>query len=121
MKNLPTISPEVVNTLDSARVLEFLGRSRNHTGRRSASFIWRTIRIKRSLISSKSHSAPFGPVFPAALRSSSDQSSWAWTRRRCGQCPTRKQPSPARERSWERSSARDILVRVADYFSASLF
>ncbi len=78
-EDLPVISPKVANTLDAARVLEFLGQVQEPY--RAALILFY---IKRSLISSKSHSAPFGPVFPAAWRSSSNQSSRAKARRQCG-------------------------------------
>ena len=101
IEDLPTISPEVVNTLDSAQVLKFLGQ------------VQEPYRVALSLFYLEDYSykeiadileVPLGTVRSrisrgvAQLKQSILIGTGAGARRRCEQRLSRTQPSPARER-----------------------
>ena len=121
IEDLPTISPEVVSTLDSARVLEFLGEIQepyraaltlfyleDYSYKEIANILEVPIGTVRSRISrgiAQLQRAILLDMEAASLRAMPDS-----------------ETTESRSRKVkERSSARDLLVRVADYFSASLF
>ena len=121
IEDLPTISPEVVSTLDSARVLEFLGEIQepyraavtlfyleDYSYKEIANILEIPIGTVRSRISrgiAQLQRAILLDMEAASLRAMPDS-----------------ETTESRSRKVkERSSARDLLVRVADYFSASLF
>ena len=121
IKDLPTISPEVVSTLDSARVLEVLGQVQepyraaltlfyleDYSYKEIANILEVPVGTVRSRISrgiAQLQRAILLDMEAASLRAMPDS-----------------ETTESRSRKVkERSSARDLLVRVADYFSASLF
>ena len=102
IEDLPTISPEVVNTLDSAQVIEFLGQVREPYRAALSLFYLEDYSYKEIAAILE---IPLGTVRSrisrgvAQLKQSILMGTGARARRRCGQFLSRTQPSPARERS----------------------
>jgi len=102
IEDLPTISPEVVNTLDSAQVLEFLGQVQEPYRAALGLFYLEDYSYKEIAAILE---IPLGTVRSrisrgvAQLKQSILMGTGARARRRCGQFLSRTQPSPARERS----------------------
>src|SRR5437879_8059576 len=102
IEDLPTISPEVVNTLDSAQVLEFLGQVQEPYRAALGLFYLEDYSYKEIAAILE---IPLGTVRSrisrgvAQLKQSILMGTGAQARRRCGQSLSRTQPSPARERS----------------------
>jgi RNA polymerase sigma-70 factor (ECF subfamily) len=121
IKDLPTISPEVVSTLDSARVLESLGQVQepyraaltlfymdDYSYKEIANILEVPVGTVRSRIS-----RGIAQLQRAILMGTDATSLRAMPDAETTESRSRKVK--------ERSSARGILVRMADYFSASLF
>jgi len=102
IEDLPTTSPEVVNTLDSAQVLEFLGQVQEPYRAALGLFYLEDYSYKEIAAILE---IPLGTVRSrisrgvAQLKQSILMGTGARARRRCGQFLSRTQPSPARERS----------------------
>ena len=120
IEDLPTISPEVVSTLDSARVLEFLGEIQEPYRAALTLFYLEDYSYKEI---ADILEVPIGTVRSrisrgiAQLQRSILMGMDATSLRAMPDSETESRSRKVKERS----SARDLLVRVADYFSASLF
>ena len=121
IEDLPTISPEVVSTLDSARVLEVLGQVQEPHRAALTLFYLEDYSYKEI---ANILEVPVGTVRSrisrgiAQLQRSILMGMDATSLRAMPDSETTESRS---RKVKERSSARDLLVRVADYFSASLF
>ncbi len=107
IEDLPTISPEVVNTLDSAQVLEFLGQVQEPYRAALSLFYLEDYSYKEIAAILE---IPLGTVRSrisrgvAQLKQSILMGTGAQARRPCGQFLSRTQPSPSRERSGNASA-----------------
>ena len=121
IEDLPTISPEVVSTLDSARVLEVLGQVQEPYRAALTLFYLEDYSYKEI---ANILEIPIGTVRSrisrgiAQLQRSILMGMDATSLR---ETPDSETTESGSRKDKERSSARDLLVRVADYFSASLF
>ena len=101
IEDLPTISPEVVNTLDSAQVLEFLGQVQEPYRAALSLFYLEDYSYKEIAAILE---IPLGTVRSrisrgvAQLKQSILMGTGAQAGRRCGQRPSRTQLGPTRER-----------------------
>ena len=121
IEDLPTISPEVVSTLDSARVLEFLGQVQEPYRAALTLFYLEDYSYKEI---ANILEIPVGTVRSRISRGIAQlqQSILMGTGTMSLPAMPESETTESRSRKVkERSSARDILIRVADYFSASLF
>ena len=118
IENLPTISPEVVNTLDSAWVLEFLGQVQEPYRAALSLFYMEDYSYKEIANILK---VPVGTVRSRISRGMAQlQRSFVMGR---GTTSLRSTPEPERTEDRSRkieepSSAGGMLVRLAGYFSA---
>jgi RNA polymerase sigma factor (sigma-70 family) len=121
IEDLPTISPEVVSTLDSARVLEVLGQVEEPYRAALTLFYLEDYSYKEI---ANILEVPIGTVRSRISRGIAQlqRSILMGMDARSPRAMPDSETTESRSRKVkERSSARDILVRVADYFSASLF
>ena len=101
-EDLPTISPEIVSTLDAARVLESIGQLQE-PNRAALCLFYREDYSYKEIADILE--VPLGTVRSrisrgvAQLKQSILMGTGAQARRRCGQFLSRTQPSPAREGS----------------------
>jgi len=118
IEDLPTISPEVVNTLDSTRVLEFLGQVQEPYRAALTLFYMEDYSYKEIAIILE---VPVGTVRSrisrglAQLQRSILMGTGTTSLRAMPESDTTE---PRSRKAGERPSAGGILVRVADYFLA---